>query len=225
MGNRVLVVDDHKLIRQGISKILSSDGFEVVGEASSGFDAVDKVRELSPDAVLMDLYMPGPDGLAATRLIKREFPDVQVVILTVSEEEEDIIEAVQAGARGYIIKNADASTLIQQLRQVLSGGVAMSEDMTEKLVTGLSRNVRAVQKVEMGVGATLTEREREVLALVGQGASNKALASALCISENTVRAHVRSLMQKLNLDNRTQLAVFGVREGLVTQQRRQPDQV
>jgi DNA-binding NarL/FixJ family response regulator len=214
MTVRLLVVDDHTLVRQGIVKLLEGlKDIEVVGEASSGFEAVSKAQELNVDAVLMDLYMPKLDGVAATRLLKQQLPHVKVIIITISEEEEDLFEALQAGARGYVVKSVDVNTLSDQLRRVLAGGVAMTEDLTSKLVAGLAR--RGVGSVNMSYPKReeFTEREKEVLALVAKGSSNKEIASDLIISENTVRAHVRTLMQKLHLDNRTQLAVFSVYEG------------
>ncbi|MCI0438036.1 MAG: response regulator transcription factor [Chloroflexi bacterium] len=214
---RILVVDDHTLVRQGIIKILSSKDHslevEVVGEASNGFDAVTKARDLNADIVLMDLYMPGIDGVATTRLLKRELPNIEVIILTASDDEEDILEAIQAGARGYVLKSADHITLIRQLKQVISGGVGMSADLTTKLVTSLARRDTTIVSPNGTEHETLTEREKEVLVLIAKGATNKEIAQELFISENTVRAHVRTLMQKLQRDNRTQLAVFGVHEG------------
>lgn len=212
MTIRMLVVEDHTLVRQAIVNLLVDDEtIQVVGEASNGFDAVTKARELQPDVILMDLYMPGIDGIAATRLVKRELPNSQVILLTISTEEDDILKAVQAGARGYILKNADAATLIQQIKQVISGGVALSEDMISKLLTGLVKNTHT--PTEPDLQQPLTQREKEVLELISHGMTNKEISAALFISQNTVRAHVRSLMQKLNLDNRTQLAVYGIREG------------
>ena len=214
MAVRLLVVDDHTLVRQGVVKLLAGqDQIEVVGEASNGFEAVAKARDLNVDAVLMDLYMPSLDGVATTRLIKRELPNVQIIILTVSNEEEDLFEAIQAGARGYILKSIDASDLIRQLRQVLSGGVAMTDDLTNMLVTGLARRRSWTFGPSRTENETLTDREKEVLGEIAKGATNKEIASTLVISENTVRAHVRTLMQKLHLENRTQLAVYGVYEG------------
>ena len=214
MTARILVVDDHTLVRQGIVKLLEGqDDIEVVGEASNGFEAVTKAQDLGVDAVLMDLYMPGLDGVAATRLIKRELPDVEVIVLTASDEEEDLFEAIQAGVRGYILKNIDNEAFVRQLGQVLSGGVGMTEDLTTKLVTGLARRGSDSFGPNRNNQDALTEREKEVLGEIAKGATNKEIASTLFISENTVRAHVRTLMQKLHLENRTQLAVYGVHEG------------
>lgn len=214
MTARLLVVDDHILVRQGIVKLLSDeDEIEVVGEASNGFEAVTKAQELNVDAVLMDLYMAGLDGVAATRLIKREMPNVEVIMLTASDEEEDLFEAIQAGARGYILKSVDNSTFIRQLKRVLCGGVGMTDDVTTRLVSGLARRGSELLGSTRAKHEELTHREMEVLTQIAKGSTNKDIASALYISENTVRAHVRNLMQKLHLENRTQLAVFGVHEG------------
>ena len=214
MTARLLVVDDHTLVRQGIVKLLEGqDEIEVVGEAGNGFEAVTKARDLEVDAVLMDLYMPGLDGVATTRLIKRELPEVEVIVLSASDEEEDLFEAIQAGVRGYILKSIDNAAFIRQLKQVLSGGVGMTDDLTTKLVTGLARRGADTLGPKHNQHEALTKREKEVLGQIAKGATNKEIASTLFISENTVRAHVRTLMQKLHMENRTQLAVYGVHEG------------
>ena len=210
---RLLVVDDHTLVRQGVVKLLQAlDMIDVVGEASNGFEAVSKARELSADVVLMDLFMSGLDGVEATRIIKRDLPDVQIIMLTASDNEDDLFEAIEAGARGYVLKSVDSSALILQLKRVLSGGVAMNDDLTTRLVTGLARR-GSPTLTGRSDRDELTSREKEVLLQIAKGFSNKEIASRLYISENTVRAHVRTLMQKLNQKNRTQLAVYGVYEG------------
>ena len=163
MTTRLLVVDDHTLIRQGIVKLLEKvDQIEVVGEASNGFEAISKVRELNADAVLMDLYMPGLDGVAAARLLTRDLPNVQVILLTACEEEDDLFEAIQAGARGYILKSVDSGSLVRQLRHVLSGGVGMNEDLTSKLVKGLARRgsgTMGVRRPEQEEFSAISEAE------------------------------------------------------------------
>jgi two-component system, NarL family, response regulator NreC len=219
MSSRILIVDDHTLVRQSLSKLLTAEGFEVVGEADNGFDAVDQARRLQPDVVLVDLYLPRLDGVATTKVIKRELPHVEVVLLTASENVEHIVEAVHAGACGYVFKSADSMTLLKQLRQVLAGGVGMSEDITIKLIKNLAHTSQTHRNPGVDSYTSLTPREREVLALIAQGHSNKAIGAELCVSSNTVRAHVRCLMQKLSLDNRTQLAVYGLREGLYDAQK------
>ena len=211
---RLLVVDDHTLVREGIVRLLSDQSeIEVVGEAANGFEAIAKARELNVDVVLMDLYMPGLDGVATTRLIRREIPNVAVIVLTASDDEDDLFEAIQAGARGYILKSVDNAAFLRQLNQVVSGGVGMAEEVTTKLVTGLARRGAETLNPDHTVREALTKREKEVLVQISKGTTNREIASALYISENTVRAHVRTLMQKLQLENRTQLAVYGVHEG------------
>ncbi|MEX2598234.1 MAG: response regulator transcription factor, partial [Dehalococcoidia bacterium] len=212
---RLLVVDDHNVVRESIVKLLNADPeFEVVGEAGNGFDAVSMAQELKPDIVLMDLYLPGLDGIEAMRLIRRDLPSAAIAVLTASVEELDVVEAMQAGARGYILKSADVDGFLSQLREVAAGKVAISPEVTSKLVTGLSSRPATGHSAKPDTSAVLTAREKQVLDLVSRGLTNKQISEALSISENTARAHVRSLMQKLNLDNRTRLAIHGTREGL-----------
>jgi len=220
VGNRILVADDHTLVRQGVCSILKSIGFEVVAEASNGFEAVEKAREFAPDVAIMDLYMPGMDGIAATSVLRREFPNIRVIMLSASENEDDVVQAVSAGARGYVTKSAEMHDMAVQLRRVLAGGTALSDKMTEKLVAAVARGSRSLESPS-DVYGSISQRERDVLRLITEGASNKAIAQKLCVSENTVRAHVRSLMQKLNVNNRTQIAVFGLRRGLGGTEREQ----
>ena len=223
MAARFLVVDDHTLVRQGVVKLIQgADFIEVVGEASDGFEAMIKARDLKVDVVLTDLYMPSLDGIAMTRLLRRELPKVQVIVLTVSEDEDDLLEAIQAGARGYIVKTVDSMELIRQLKQVLTGGVAMTHDVTNRLVTGLARRGSNPPGNTRNDLVTLTSREKDVLQQIAKGTSNKGIAAGLHISDNTVRAHVRTLMQKLNLSNRTQLAVYGIYQGYAGEGRADP---
>jgi two-component system nitrate/nitrite response regulator NarL len=213
MGIRTLVVEDHTLVRQAIVNLLVEQRMlEIVGEVSNGLDAVTKARELHPDIILMDLYMPGMDGITATGLIKGELPNTQVILLTVSTEKDDLVKAVQAGAKGYILKNIDAVNLTKQIKQILFGGAAQPQDTISDLLAGLAKNGHTT--AGLNLPQPLTPREEEVLELVSQGMCNKDIAAALSISLNTVRSYVRSLMQKLNLDNRTQLAIYGIRHGL-----------
>ncbi|MBM3925682.1 MAG: response regulator transcription factor [SAR202 cluster bacterium] len=210
----VLVVDNHTLVRQGIIRLLAvDDSINIVGEASNGFDALGKARDLKPDVVLTDIYMPGLDGLSLTGLLKNEMPEVQVVIVSASLTEEDIVEGVRSGARGFIPKNTDAANMIKQVKQAAAGGVALTEDVTAKPVTALAQKVERRNSGNSILYAPLSEREKDVLEFMAQGKSNKYTADALVVSVNTIRAHVRSLMQKLNVENRTQLAIYGLREG------------
>ncbi len=215
MAFKILVVDDHSLVRQGIIRLLKTDkDIEVVGEGDNGYNALEKAEQLKPDVILMDLYMPGLDGIAATRLIKKNMPDVCVIILTVSEEEEDIMEAVYAGAQGYILKNTDPSSFVQQVKGAFTGEVALGSDMVKRLITAMRHKSKTPSNQKADQHNTLSDREKEVLALISKGLTNKEIAPSLYISINTTRTHIRALMQKLNLDNRTQLATYAMREGL-----------
>ena len=214
MTIRLLVVDDHLLMREGLVHALNSTReFDVVGEAGNGFDAVELAHKLHPDLVLMDMFLPGLDGVAATRLIVRDMPEVKVMLLTASENDEDILEAIRAGAKGYVLKDDSTAVVIQQLRKVATGGVALSEALAGKLIGELARRPKASSSSD-GPLEDLTVREKQVLALVTKGMANKEIAAVLTISQNTARAHIRNLMQKIYVDNRTQLAVYGVREGI-----------
>ncbi len=215
MAFKILVVDDHSLVRQGIIRLLKTDkDIEVVGEADSGYAALEKAEQLKPEVILLDLYMPGLDGIAATRLIKKSMPDVCVIILTVSEEEEDIMEAVYAGAQGYILKNTDPSSFIQQVKGAFTGEVALGSDMVKRLITAMRHKSKTPSNQKVDQHNTLSDREKEVLGLISKGMTNEEIAASLFISINTTRTHIRALMQKLNLDNRTQLATYAMREGL-----------
>lgn len=209
-----MVVDEHKLVRQAIVKILSEDEqLEVVGEAATGFDAVSKAATLDLDAVLMDIYLPELDGVAATRLMRQKLPNVKVVALTASDEESDVFQAIEAGALGYILKNMDSKFMLDQLKLVLTGGVAITDDMKAKLVAGINKRGNENGAPSVPGRKSPTPREKEVLGLISLGITNQEIGHRLAVSENTVRAHVKALMQKLELDNRTQLAVFGVHNG------------
>lgn len=215
MTFRILVVDDHSLVREGLIRLLKADkDIEVVGEADNGDSALEKAEQLKPDMILMDLYMPKLDGITATRLIKKSMPDMRVVMLTVSEEEEDIMEAVYAGAQGYILKSTDPSTFVQQVKGSFTGEAALGPDMVNRLVAGMRHKSKATSNQRNNQHA-ISDREKEVLAQITQGLTNKVIAANLFISINTTRTHIRALMQKLNLDNRTQLATYAMQKGLV----------
>lgn len=215
MGIKLLVVEEYAIVSDAIIRLLKNESdIEVVGEARSGAQALELAQRTQPDVMLVDIHLSDMDGIEVTRSIKRILPTTQVILLSDSEEEEEILEAVQAGARGYISKRTNAETLIDQVRRVVSGGVGLSEEMTAKLITGLMHKTTENHYDGGDPMASLTEREKEILALISQGIPNKKIASLLFVSENTVRAHVRSLMQKLNADNRTQLAIFALRAGL-----------
>jgi len=212
---RVLLVDDHPLFRKGIASLLSSEpGFEVLGEASDGQEAIEKARDLMPDVILMDISMPGVNGLEATQRIKQEIPYVRIVILTVSDEDQNLFEAIKSGAQGYLLKKIEPQTLFQTLRGVLEGEAPLSRVMATKLLAEFARQRRAASEPRTPT-ATLTEREKEVLGLLAAGKTNKEIAGALAIAENTVKNHLKNILEKLHLENRVQAATFALREGLL----------
>jgi len=214
MTIRVLVADDHKLFRQGLISLIKTRGdeVEVIGEAATGRESVRLVGELRPDVVLMDIFMPEGDGLQATKEIKELFPDIAVVMLTSSEENEHLYEAVKRGASGYLLKNLDADDLFNLLYGVMRGEAAMTRAMAARLLKSV---VKQSDNAERGEEA-LSDREIDVLRLVARGASNSQIADELCISINTVKSHLKSILSKLHLNNRTQAAAYAVKSGLVS---------
>lgn len=214
---RVLVVDDHTLFRRGIIEVLEADrSFKVVGEARDGREAVAKAKELHPDVILMDLYMPHATGLEATREIKAARPETRIVFLTISEEDHDLFEAVKAGAQGYLLKSVEPRVLCETLRGVERGEAYLTPTMATKILAEFARDRQG--EARPGPSETLSAREREVLQLLTRGAVNKEIASALNISVNTVKNHLRHIMGKLHLENRVQVVSYALREGLVQEQ-------
>jgi len=212
---RVLIADDHTLFRQGLSSLLQQQkGLQVVGEAVDGWEALAKARELQPHLVLLDVAMPRCNGLEATRLIKRELPDVNVIILTVSEKDEDLFAAVKAGAKGYLLKNAEFEELVRAIEAVAGGAAVVSPSMAVKLLNEFAAVAAKDSLRTRAEGTALTERETEVLQLLAKGATNKEIANTLVIAENTVKTHLRNILDKLHLHNRIQAAAYAVREGL-----------
>ncbi len=214
---RVLLADDHALFRDGLRSLLEARGVEVIGEARNGREAVDQTRRLSPEIVLMDLHMPELDGLAATRLISAEQPDVKVVILTASEEDAHLFEAIKSGAQGYLFKNLASDELFRLLDGVARGEPALTPALARKLLDEFARPAPAASAPHAVDGLdALTDREREVLDLLVQGiTSNRELAERLVISENTVKYHFRNILEKLHVQNRAQVVSFAVRHGIV----------
>lgn len=210
MSIRILLVDDHTLFRSGLKALLSRQAdFEVVGEASDGLEGVKLAEQLKPDLVLLDLDMPvmnGTEALAQMLAINRELP---VVMLTVSEDAEDLKEAFVLGARGYLVKNIDAEYLVNSVRQVVAGESVMSPEMTSKFVNGIrAKHLSLMPEVRPETVKSLTERERQILGCLAQGASNREMANLLNMSESTVKAHLQRIMRRFHFSSRVQAAVF-----------------
>ncbi|HEX9043420.1 MAG TPA: response regulator transcription factor [Candidatus Limnocylindrales bacterium] len=206
---RIALADDHVLFRDGVSSLLTAWGHEVVGHASDGAEAVALVDRLHPDLVLMDVRMPGMSGLEATRRIALRDPAVSIVMLTVSEDEDDLFEAIKSGARGYLLKNLEARQLRSMLDAVGRGEAAISPATAARIIGELARPPAPAGPDR------LTDREIEVLRLVTEGLRNKEIAARLGISENTAKFHLRNILEKLHAESRTELAARAVREGLV----------
>jgi DNA-binding NarL/FixJ family response regulator len=211
---KVLLVDDHALVRNGIASLLTARHIEVVGEANDGLEALEKARQLQPDLILMDIKMPRCNGLEATRLIKAEMPQIKIIILTVSDDEEDLFEAIKSGAEGYLLKNLRAEKFFDLLSGVARGEAAISPLLATKILEEFAR--QATRDTEPSpLKSEPTERETDVLRLVATGASNKEIAATLNITENTVKYHLRNIMEKLHLRNKAQVAAYAVSKGLV----------
>ena len=206
MTIRVLIADDHGVVRQGLRMFLGSDPeIEIVGEGRDGAEALEMARRLRPDVVLMDLLMPVLNGVAATLAIRRELPDIEVVALTSVLEDASIADAVRAGAIGYLLKDTEAQELRRVIKAAAAGQVQLSPQVTARLLR---------EMVMPAKSPTLTEREINVLRLLAQGKSNKDIAQALSISEQTVKTHVGHILGKLGVSSRTQAALFAVQSGL-----------
>jgi len=214
---KVLVVDDHTLFRCGIAAVLANqDSLEVVGEASDGLEAIEKAKKIAPDVILMDLNMPHCSGLEATQALQTEMPQVNILVLTVSDSESDLFAAIKFGAKGYILKNTEPDELIHAIFHIARGGVIISPLMATKLLNEFKDLTAGVEREStQEADAAISPREGEVLQLLAQGATNKEIGDSLFISENTVKTHLRNILEKLHLVNRSQAAAYAVKKGLV----------
>jgi NarL family two-component system response regulator LiaR len=218
---RVLIVDDHAVVRQGLRTFLELHHdatdlpIRVVGEASNGVEAVELVRQLRPDIVLLDLVMPEMDGVEATSKIIESAPQSQVIILTSFGEQDQVVPAIRAGAKGYLLKDIAPDDLVHALRQVHRGQVQLHPEAAKKLMTAISEDkVSSTTPSHSPAFKDLTEREREVLLLIAEGLSNRKIAEKLVISEKTVKSHVSRILNKLHLEDRTQAAIFALTHDL-----------
>lgn len=208
---RVLLADDHPLFRDGVRSLLEARGFDVVGEAGDGREAVTQAERLRPDVILMDIGMPNGGGLEATRLIKAAMPETKIVILTVSDDDQTLFDAIKAGAAGYLLKNLDSSEFFTLLEGIGRGQAAISPGLAGKILREFARQARGEPRPR----DDLTEREREVLQFAAQGATNRDIAARLFITENTVKYHMKHILDKLHLRNRAEAAAYAARQGLL----------
>jgi len=212
---RVLVVDDQPLIRDGLSSLLNlREGIEVIGTAVNGVDALDKSLQLLPDMVLMDIRMPEVNGVEGTRLIRERLPDVKVLMLTTFSDSEYLLDALEEGASGYLLKDLPTDSIVQAMLTVHHGGVVLPQDFATQVLTEM-RKTRQFEQAEVNITphvlGDLTSREKDVLSSLGEGLNNKEIAQRLHITEGTVKNHVSNLIQKLEVRDRTQAAIFAVR--------------
>lgn len=211
---RILLVDDHVLFRKGMSRLIDSQpDLEVVAEAEDGIQAVQYARRFKPDLILMDIHMPDCDGHEATRLIVNDWPEAQIVMLTVSDEDQDLFTAIRNGAIGYLVKKIEPEELFARLRGIAQGEAPISRVMAGRILREFARVDTDGPPPDST--RSLTPREREVLQLVTRGMTNKEIGAQLHIAENTVKNHLRNILEKLHLQNRAQAAAYAVREGLV----------
>ena len=208
---RIAVIDDHTLFRRGLISLLAREpGFAVVAEAADGFEGIKAVGATRPDVVLLDLNMPGISGIDAIGAIRKEAPEAQVVMLTVSEDADDLLKALRNGASGYLLKNIDSEFLVAAIRRAADGDSVVSPEMTGKLVEQVRAGAKPAPE------DVLSAREREILAHLARGRSNKEIARALDVAESTVKIHVQHILRKLNLASRVQAAIWAVEHGVAT---------
>ncbi len=212
---RVLLVDDHQLFREGLAIILNNQpDFQVIAEAGDGLEAQIKARKLKPDLILMDVIMPGCDGLEATQLIKQEMPQTIIVMLTVREEDDDLFQAIRNGAQGYLLKNIRSKDMLEMLRTAARGEAAITPVMGSRMLEEFRRISQLASQEPQEIEA-LTQRELEILSLVTAGDTNHEIAAKLQVSIHTVKTHMRRILAKLHQERRYEAALFALREGLV----------
>ncbi|MFD4839997.1 response regulator [Achromobacter sp. NPDC058515] len=220
MPIRILLVDDHTLFRSGVRLLLQRQpDFEVVAEAGDGVEGLKRAKELKPDVVLLDLNLPGLSGLETLQLLTQDQPDCAVIILTVSEEADELGQALRDGARGYLVKNIDAEALVSAIRRAAAGEAVIADSMTAKLVEQFRGQASHAPAAPGNAERhRLTARETQIVQWLARGASNKVIARELDVSESTVKIHVQNVLKKLNLTSRVQVAVYAVEHGLYTEE-------
>lgn len=216
MAIRILLCDDHAMFRQGLKSILETeDGFRVIGEAATGREAVRYALQTKPDVILMDIQMPELDGVAASKAILAEEPYAKVIILTMYRQDTYVFEAIKVGAQGYMLKDSNANDLIEAIQKVASGETLLNAEMAATILDEFKKVKQLPQHPEHKL-SDLTEREADILRLLAQGASNQEIAEALQVSEKTVRNRLSEIFSKLRLNNRTQAALYALREGIAS---------
>ena len=214
---KLLLVDDHALFLQSLKALLSTNGYEVVGTAGNGLEALRQARLCRPELILMDIEMPECDGLAATRLIKAEMPQVKIVMLTVSSRDEYLFEAIKSGACGYLLKSESAERFLAFVAQVRRGGAALPPELAARLLEEFARQAQHVHVEELveEAPADLSPRQLEILTLVGQGLTYPEIGAALHLSESTIRYHMAQILERLHLEHRAQVIAYAARHGLI----------
>jgi two-component system NarL family response regulator len=217
---RILLADDHGLFREGLHNLLRAGGYQVIGAARDGLEALQLARALHPDVILMDVRMPGCDGLSATRLIQAEMPDIKIVMLTTSAEDADLFEALKSGASGYLLKNLEPNQLFDYLAGLERGEAPLSRQLSARLLHEFALQAAeldertAADPAGDSRAADLTPRQRQILVLVADGLTYKEVGAALSLSENTVKYHMGEVLQRLHLKNREQVVAYAQRSGL-----------
>jgi two-component system, NarL family, response regulator NreC len=213
---RILLADDHAILRSGLKLLLTNTpNFEVVAEATDGVQAVDLARHLKPDIIIMDISMPKMDGITATAAIKKTLPDIKILVLTMHEDDAYLFRTIQAGGSGYVLKKAADTELVEAIHHVMSGGAFLRPAVTTKLAQDYLERVAQKEPVEQDKYNKLTEREKEVLKLIAEGNTNAQIANILVISVRTVESHLAHVMEKLEIQNRSELVKYAIRKGLL----------
>ena len=213
---RVLLADDHALFLDGLRNLLALHGVQVIGIAHNGMEAFEKTLQLRPDLVLMDMRMPGCDGITALRLLKAEWPECKIVMLTTSTEEADLLEAIRSGASGYLLKSLETGPFLKYLEDVMKGEPAIARELSAILWKEIANQNDAGMTVRnQSPEAELTARQIEILQLVARGLQNKEIAETLCVSEHTVKYHISEILQRLQVKNRDQAVTLALNKGLI----------
>jgi DNA-binding NarL/FixJ family response regulator len=212
---KVMIADDHKMFRQGLRMLFEMEpDIKIVGEARDGIEAEQLAESLRPDVILMDINMPGLDGMEATRRILKTRPDAAIIILTMFREDEHVFQAIRAGAHGYVLKDADSNEVMKAVRAVAAGESVLDTAMTAKVFNQFKVMSELTEKTN---AEGLTERELEILSLIAQGSSNREIGDRLFLSEKTIKNYITSIFQKLQTNDRTQAAVYAIQHGLIQQ--------